>query len=388
MPRRAEWGLLLGSVLATFLLIGIAEIAVRTCSNIDPLGNSAHLFIADAYGTSNGNARNAEAISYGQTVYTDEHGFRVPKGGLPGDESKPEALLILGDSIGFGPAVEEADTFAGLLRSRFPSVRIYNSSVIGYSTPDYRNVVAAFVPTHPEVTAVVLAYSLNDISSGERPADRSAFEGREAGVRSRAEAHRGAAQLLVALRRERLLAVALRAVPVPPASPAGKPAARLEGDLAAVFGRPRRGRRAVGGGRRRDRCGSEGPGDPVRGGAVSVRVPAPESDRSGDAGPPAGIGWSCSRSTAWATSTRAPTSNAGRPSTDYFLAHDAMHFSALGHRVVADLISDTLRSKKSPRARKFRAASRRRAKTIGFAQRAEGERRPAVRRSRAEIAKT
>src|SRR5262245_22729224 len=131
--RSGEWLLLLSSVFATIALIALAEIAVRTFANIDPLGNSAHLFVANAYGTSHGNARNVEGISYGQTVYTDEHGFRVPKGGVPGDETKSEAVLILGDSIGFGPAVDEADTFAGLLRARFPERRIYNSSVIGYS---------------------------------------------------------------------------------------------------------------------------------------------------------------------------------------------------------------------------------------------------------------
>ena len=161
----AESLLVLGSLLCLLLIGGIAEIAVRTFSAVDLLGNSRNLFVAQAYGTSNGNAPNVEASSFGRLVYTDEHGFRVPKGGVPEDAGKPEAILILGDSVGFGPAIEESDTFAGLLRTRFVDRRIYNSSVIGYSTSDYRNVVDAFLPRHPEVKAVVLVYCLNDVSS-------------------------------------------------------------------------------------------------------------------------------------------------------------------------------------------------------------------------------
>jgi hypothetical protein len=163
--RRAEWILLLASWLSPFLLLGLAELAVRAFSDVDLLGNSEHLFVSERYGPSKGNAPNVEAMSFGQRVYTDQHGFRVPKAGLPGEERKRAAILVLGDSVAFGPAVEEEDTLAGLLRVRFPSTRIYNSAVIGYTTPDYRNLIEAFVPAHPEIEAAVLIYCLNDISS-------------------------------------------------------------------------------------------------------------------------------------------------------------------------------------------------------------------------------
>ncbi len=160
---RAEALLVVGSLLFLLAMLGVAEIAVRTFSAVDLLGNSRNLFVAGAFGSSNGNAPDVEAISFGAVVYTDEHGFRVPKV-RPKDEGKAEAILILGDSVGFGPAVAEEDTFAGLLRVRFAEKRIYNTSVIGYSTSDYRNVVDAFVPRHDEIGAVVLVYCLNDVS--------------------------------------------------------------------------------------------------------------------------------------------------------------------------------------------------------------------------------
>jgi lysophospholipase L1-like esterase len=163
--RGPELLLVAGSLVFMLVIALVGEIAVRSFSRVHFLGNSRDLFVADAYGASKGNAPNVEAISFGELVYTDAHGFRIPKGGVPGDENKHQAILVLGDSVGFGPVVDEPETFAGLLRVRFPDQRIYNSSVIGYSTPDYRNVVEAFVPAHREVSRVVLVYCLNDVSA-------------------------------------------------------------------------------------------------------------------------------------------------------------------------------------------------------------------------------
>jgi lysophospholipase L1-like esterase len=348
MPRSAaEWVLLLGSVLLPFLLVGIAEIAVRSCSNIDPLGNSEHLFIADAYGTSNGNAPNVEAISFGQTVYTDEYGFRIPKGGVPGDERKSEAVLILGDSIGFGPALEEADTFAGLLRARFPNKRIFNSSVIGYSTPDYRNVVAEFLPRHEEVKMVVLVYSLNDISSSsaqqidrylkdEKPdfAPEQEFTEtlRSFSLLSDANDYLRSRSELYLLLRHRLLGTQLRDWKAVLQLYSPERAADLEhsvdrvAEIAAVLKQRSIPFIVV-------LCPFE----------HQLREPAdPETQV-----PQRGLGELLTKHGVSYIDAR-PYFDAGHPSTDYFLAYDAAHFSALGHRVVADVISDTLRSQEHP----------------------------------------
>lgn len=162
--RLGELLLVLGSLFAVALAVGVAELAVRLFSSVILVGNSRNLFVAGAFGKSHGNAPDVEAISFGGTVYTDEHGFRVPKRGVREDAVKRGAILIVGDSVAFGPAVDEEQTIAGLLRTRFPVQRIYNSAVIGYATPDYRNLVDAFVPRHSEVSAVVLVYCLNDVS--------------------------------------------------------------------------------------------------------------------------------------------------------------------------------------------------------------------------------
>jgi len=337
----AESLLVLGSLLCLLLIGGIAEIAVRTFSAVDLLGNSRNLFVAQAYGTSNGNAPNVEASSFGRLVYTDEHGFRVPKGGVPEDAGKPEAILILGDSVGFGPAIEESDTFAGLLRTRFVDRRIYNSSVIGYSTSDYRNVVDAFLPRHPEVKAVVLVYCLNDVSSasaqhidrylknktGNVPKLNLTETLRSFTLLSDANDFLRSRSKLYLFLRHRLLGTQMRDwKAVLPLYSEGRAAdveqsVRDIAEIAAVL---------------------KGRGIPL----VVVLSPFEYQLRNpGDPEtqiPQRRLADLLSRAGVDSIDPRPNFDDAGRRSTDYFLAYDPMHFSALGHRVIANVIAKAL----------------------------------------------
>jgi len=335
---RAELLLVVGSLLFLALLGGAAEIAVRAFSSIDLLGNSKNLFVANAYRTSHGNAPNVEASSFGLTVYTDEHGFRVPKGGLPDDARKTQAILILGDSVAFGPAVEEPDTLAGRLRARFASHRIYNSSVIGYSTPDYRNVVDAFVPGHPEITAAVLVYCLNDVSAGSAQNIDRYLKQETAPPADLTETLRGFQVLSVAndylrsrsklylLVRHRLLRTQTRdwraLLPLYGEDRAAD-VARAVSDVAAVAAALAR--------RNIPLVVVVSPFE------YQLREPAdpatqiPQRSLGGRLAA-LGVPWLDPR----------PSFDAGRPSSDYYLAYDSMHFSAEGHRVMADAIAAAL----------------------------------------------
>jgi len=150
------------SIIFCLALVFLAELCCRLFADINFLGNSENLFISDAYGTSKGNAKNIEGISFGVKVYTDENGFRIDP-----DYSKPEiissTILIMGDSVGFGAGVPEDKTFAGLLRKAMPDTEIDNSSVIGYCIDDYKNIVDYYVVDHEEIDKVYLLYCLNDI---------------------------------------------------------------------------------------------------------------------------------------------------------------------------------------------------------------------------------
>jgi hypothetical protein len=333
--------LVLGSLAFLLVCAVIAEIAVRAFTTVDLLGNSKNLFIADAYGPSKGNAPNVEAISFGAVVYTDEHGFRVPKGGLPDDARKREAILILSDSVGFGPAIEdEAETFAGLLRKRFPDERIYNSSVIGYSTPDYRNVVEAFVPDHPEVTAVVLVYCLNDATSAiSQPIDRYLKEKngsvpeqrltetlRNFTLLSDANDYLRARSKLYLLLRHHLLGTQTRdwrAVLKLYSEERTAELVQSVRDVAAIA--------AFLNQRSIPFVVVLSPFEYQLRKPEEAEAQLPQR-RLGDLLTEAGVGYIDARS----------HFDRARPSTDYFLGYDSMHFSAVGHRVIADVIAEAL----------------------------------------------
>ena len=154
--------LLSGSLLVFAGLLGLAELVCRLALDINPRGNSRNLLVKEAFGPSKGNTKNVHALSFGAEIVTDEFGFRI-------DPARPEpardsAVLFLGDSVAFGPGVTERDSFVGRFRTALPAVRVYNSSVIGYSLPDYLHVAERFVPAHPEIKRVYLMYCLNDLS--------------------------------------------------------------------------------------------------------------------------------------------------------------------------------------------------------------------------------
>jgi len=156
--------LLMGALFCCLLLLFLGEGLCRVFTDVKFQRTSRDLLTENGYGTSIGNAKNFEAISFGAKVYTDEFGFRVPRNGGTSSSDYESAILILGDSVGFGVGLEEAETAAGLLRKEIPSTKIYNSSVIGYYTYDYKNVIESFLPLHEEVKTVYLLFCLNDLS--------------------------------------------------------------------------------------------------------------------------------------------------------------------------------------------------------------------------------
>ncbi|MCG6553675.1 MAG: SGNH/GDSL hydrolase family protein, partial [Candidatus Magnetominusculus sp. LBB02] len=154
------------TVCSVVFIIALAfglDFVVRRSGVVKPIGNSRELFINNAFGKSRGNAKNIGAVSFGEMAYTDKFGFRIPKDYK--DTHYSNTILMLGDSIAFGVGVKEQDTFTGLMRTTLPDTGVYNAAVVGYNSYDYENVVKSFLPSHPEVTRVVLAYCLNDLNS-------------------------------------------------------------------------------------------------------------------------------------------------------------------------------------------------------------------------------
>ena len=154
--------LVLGSSLLLLVLLGAGELYFRYFTRINFQGTSRDMFIDRKFGNTYGNAPDYEGISFGAKVRTDQNGFRIDP--TFRDPTSNIAVLIIGDSVAFGPGVEESKTFVGRLRRSMPNIRFYNSSVIGYGLHDYANVVEQFVPLKPEIKYVLLFYSLDDVS--------------------------------------------------------------------------------------------------------------------------------------------------------------------------------------------------------------------------------
>ena len=157
--------LTLTSFLLAFGLLLIIEFLVRLTSDIGRLGTRADLFVNEAFGESIGNTPNVKTIAFGVEVYADEAGFRTDPNRTASATRGRGALLILGDSVGFGVGVEFEQTVAAKLASAFPEFDMYNTSVIGYGVNDYRNVSSVVLPRYADsIKHVLVIFCLNDVS--------------------------------------------------------------------------------------------------------------------------------------------------------------------------------------------------------------------------------
>lgn len=162
---RSSLLLIIGSLVFCLAMLVFGELLCRKFCDVPLLGVSQNLFKMNSDNTLNGNMENTSAVAFGVKVYTDKYGFRVPEENYNYTASSKKAVMILGDSVAFGPGIEEEKTFAGLLRKNIDSVNIYNSSVIGYNTFNYKYVVEKCLPEHNDVEKVFLIFCLNDINS-------------------------------------------------------------------------------------------------------------------------------------------------------------------------------------------------------------------------------
>jgi lysophospholipase L1-like esterase len=111
-----------------------------------------------------GNTPDSSAVSFDAEIYTDASGFRVPALHYQYPRDFESSILIIGDSVAFGPGVVEPETFPGILRTQNPRMRVYNAAVIGHSVRDYPNVLAVVLKS-VSPSNVLLFLCLNDISS-------------------------------------------------------------------------------------------------------------------------------------------------------------------------------------------------------------------------------
>ncbi len=146
------------------LMLGLLEIGARIFSNAIFFGNSKHLFDHEKknYLT---NCKSCEATSFGAKIYTNSDGFRVSHLNAKVSNNKEKKIVIIGDSLGFGPGVKFNNTFQGLLSRSYSNYQFVNRSVIGHALDQHLE-TANIITKNPErVKKVYLLYCLNDLSN-------------------------------------------------------------------------------------------------------------------------------------------------------------------------------------------------------------------------------
>ncbi|MGZ6250164.1 MAG: SGNH/GDSL hydrolase family protein [Syntrophales bacterium] len=142
-----------------FLLIAL-EFAVRVFfPRINYQGVQRSLFLENKFGQTMGLVPNSSGEIFGKEIHTDEYGFRQ----MNTPTKYHKSWLFLGDSVTFGAGIDTDQIFPQLIQNAFQDTKIWNTAVIGYSTPNYLDVVKAFLPDHHEIEKIVLFFCLNDV---------------------------------------------------------------------------------------------------------------------------------------------------------------------------------------------------------------------------------
>lgn len=148
------------TILTSLLLLIALEFAVRVLyPQINYQGNQRSMFVENDLHQTIRLKPNSSGEFFGKEIHTDEHGFRQINAPTNYDKS----WLFLGDSVTFGVAIKKDQIFPQLIQNEFKNTKIWNTAIIGYSTLDYLNVVKDFIRDHGDLEKIVLFFCLNDI---------------------------------------------------------------------------------------------------------------------------------------------------------------------------------------------------------------------------------
>ena len=98
-------------------------------------------------------------VSFGQMITIDSDGFRK----LTSPAEYNDSWILLGDSVAFGVGVNAEKTFAQLLQNKCNSIKIWNTSVVGYKIQNYKDVLDWFLNNRSHITKVIVFFCINDL---------------------------------------------------------------------------------------------------------------------------------------------------------------------------------------------------------------------------------
>ena len=160
--------LVLSSLAFCVICIFLLELCTRLIRpDINFQDTERSLLREKVFGETEGWQPNASGISFGTRATIDEFGFRK----LASPDKPAASWLILGDSVTFGVGVADEEIYVQLLQNDLPTVKLWNTAMIGYNIKDYRNVLHHFTvarQNRPDIKRVILFFCLNDLDLGQR----------------------------------------------------------------------------------------------------------------------------------------------------------------------------------------------------------------------------
>ncbi len=155
-------------LLANFLIVFIALLAIEIVSR-NILNNKynrsfdSSIIQPNKYFDSDGLKPNANAIVWGKNFTTDAFGFRST--GKPFDKKK-KTWLFIGDSVTQGVGVDDSSNYVSLMAKSLDSMNVLNCSMIGWSVYDYKNVIETLLAdtSNPlNISLITIGWCLNDV---------------------------------------------------------------------------------------------------------------------------------------------------------------------------------------------------------------------------------
>ena len=107
---------------------------------------------------------NSSGILFGEKIFIDKNGFRVPEKNYKYN-SLGKSVFIIGDSTTFGNGISEENTFIGILRKNFNKWNFYNTAVPGYNIKHFSENLNQ-IDDFENIKKVFYFITLNDVYGG------------------------------------------------------------------------------------------------------------------------------------------------------------------------------------------------------------------------------
>ena len=163
-PMKKNLFLISYNLLAICIFLFLLESSTRIFfPQIKPQGTDKNIYSENIYYDSHGLKPLSSGLSNGALVKINQYGFREYSTKI---DTTKKSWLILGDSVTMGIGVEADSTFAGRLQTRNDSINILNPSIFGYAIKDYENLTNYFLIKRKNdfrISKIFLFWCLNDI---------------------------------------------------------------------------------------------------------------------------------------------------------------------------------------------------------------------------------